>query len=348
MPKVLFILKRREDYNATIHSNIGLSTGLFNSASFVNDMLTDLGITSNLVVVTDNNDIDREVTKYKPTHVIIEALWVVPTKFAILQKLHPNVTWIIRVHSEMPFMAGEGMAMDWLGEYSKCNNVVVAMNAPRMLKEIKFYLQHMNGWDNATANNRVIYLPNFYPQEYKSKQFVKKDTIDISCFGAIRPLKDHLVQAFAALEFADKIGKKLNFHINAGRIEMQGGPMVNNLKGLFQHMYDKGHRLINHEWTPRDGFLELCGTMDIGMQVSFSETFNIVAADLLSQGVPVVGSTEIPWLAGWYCADPTNSSDMVDKLSLTYKLPTLNIMLNQHRLTKYTTKTAHIWADYFK
>ena len=111
MAKVLFILKRREDYNSVIHSHVGLSTGLYNSASFMNDMLNENGVQSKLVVVPDNNSIDREVTLYRPSHVIIEALWVVPQKFAILQKLHPEVKWIIRLHSEMPFMAGEGNAM---------------------------------------------------------------------------------------------------------------------------------------------------------------------------------------------------------------------------------------------
>ena len=139
MSKVLFILKRREDYSAQVHSHIGLSTGLYNSAKFMNDMLNDAGIQSDLGVAIDNNCIDRLVTLYKPTHVIIEALWVVPPKFSVLQKLHPNVKWIIRLHSEMPFMAGEGMAMDWLGDYATFKNVVIACNAPRMLREMKLF-----------------------------------------------------------------------------------------------------------------------------------------------------------------------------------------------------------------
>jgi hypothetical protein len=73
-------------------------------------MLQKSGIESKLSVCTDNNDIDREVNLYKPTHVIIEALWVVPTKFAVLTKLHPKVQWILRLHSEMPCMAGAGGA----------------------------------------------------------------------------------------------------------------------------------------------------------------------------------------------------------------------------------------------
>jgi len=349
MSKVLFLLKRREDYNAETHSHIGLSTGLYNSASFMNQMLQDLGIESNLEVVVDNNCIDREVNKYKPTHVIIEALWVVPQKFIILQKLHPNVKWIIRLHSEMPFMAGEGMAMDWLGDYSRFKNIIIGVNAPRMLRETKMYLQHLNQWDDATASERVIYLPNFYPQEYKSKKFDKnKDYVDVGCFGAVRPLKNHLLQAFGCMDFAERIGKKLRFHVNAGRIEMQGGPTLHNLKGFFQQISDHGHQLINHTWTPREQFLELCGTMDIGLQVSFSETFNIVGADIVSQGVPLVGSTEIPWAVTAFCADPTNSQDIADKLVKTYNHPWINVKANQFSLTHYTSQTSKVWSKYFR
>jgi hypothetical protein len=349
MSRVLFILKRREDYNAETHSHIGLSTGLYNSANFMNIMLRENGIESNLEVAIDNNCIDRLVNKHKPTHVIIEALWVVPTKFSVLCKLHPNVKWIIRLHSEMPFMAGEGMAMDWLGDYSGFKNLIIGVNAPRMLRETKMYLQHRNQWTDVEADVRVIYMPNFYPQEYKTKKFDKnKEYVDIGCFGAIRPLKNHLLQAFGAMEFAEKIGKKMRFHVNAGRIEMQGQPAINNLKGFFQQISSHGHELVNHQWTPREQFLELCGQMDIGLQVSFSETFNIVGADLISQGVPLVGSAEIPWKVTAFAADPTNSQDIAAKLLTTYNWPQVNVKANQWSLTQYTNKTAKIWTKYFK
>jgi hypothetical protein len=349
MSKVLFILKRREDFNAKIHSHIGLSTGLYNSAKFMDDMLQDNNIESKLEVAIDNNCIDRLVNKHKPDYVIIEALWVVPTKFAILQKLHPTVKWIIRLHSEMPFMAGEGMAMDWVGDYSGFKNIIIACNAPRMMREIKFFLTHRNQWDDKTAEHKVIYLPNFYPQEYKTKKLnKKKDTIDIACFGAIRPLKNHLVQAFAALEFAEQIDKKLRFHVNAGRIEMNGSPVINNLKGLFQQINDHGHEMINHQWRPREEFLKLCAEMDIGMQCNFSETFNIVGADLISQGVPLISnSAEIPWAITRFCANPVDSQDIVDKLHITYESSKDNVTAHQKSLTEYTTHTAKIWVKYF-
>jgi hypothetical protein len=349
MSKVLFILKRRNDYNAVLHSHIGLSTGLYNSAGFVNQMLQDAGIESNLEVAIDNNCIDRLVTKHRPQYVVIEAIWVVPPKFTILSRLHPDVTWIIRLHSEMPFLAGEGNALDWIGDYSQFDNIIISANSPRMLRETRLYLQHLNQWDATTTQQRVVYLPNFYPQEYRHKNLDRqKEYVDIGCFGAVRPLKNHLVQAFAAMEFAESLGKKLRLHVNAGRIEMQGGPALSNLKAFFQQISDHGHQLINHQWRPREQFLELCSQMDLGLQVSFSETFNIVGADIVSQGVPLVGSAEIPWMTDFSVADPTSSEDIAKKLLFAYRYPWLLTKFNQLSLKHYTNVTRKIWTKYFK
>ena len=349
MSRVLFLLKRREDYNAITHSHVGMSTGLYNSAKFMNDMLVQNGIESHLEVVADYNRIDRQCWLYRPTHCIIEAIWVVPQKFTELARLHPNITWVIRVHSEMPFLAGEGRALDWIADYTDNKNVVLAINAPRMLGEIRTFLQLRNNWTDAETERRVFYLPNFYPQTYKTKKFNRdKDTIDIGCFGAIRPLKNHLLQAFAAIGFANEIGKKLRFHVNAGRIEMQGQPAINNLKNVFQQLHDSGHELVNHQWRPREEFLELCAEMDIGMQCNFSETFNIVGADLISQGIPLIGTAgEIPWAVHAFCAKPTESTDIIKKLHLAYKWPQMNVRTQQWSLTNYTNKTAKIWTKYF-
>ena len=346
--KLLFILKRREDYNKEIHTSTGLQTGLYNSASYMHNMMENSDIESKMAIVIDNNDIDREVSSYKPTHVIIEALWVVPSKFSILCKLHPDVKWIIRLHSEIPFLANEGMAMDWIAEYVAFNNIIIAANAPRALDEVRFYLQHKYNWDKNKTENKVIYLPNFYPQDFITKKFNKdKDYIDIACFGAIRPLKNHIIQALAAIKMGDKIGKKIKFHINSGRIEMKGQPILNNLKALFIHLNEKGHELVIHEWMIREDFLKLCGQMDIGMQSSISETFNIVAADLISQGVPVVGSTEIPWINSFFCGKPVETNSIYKALLLSYYQPKINVLSNQFFLKKYTNKTKEIWLKYF-
>ena len=346
--RVLFLLKRREDVSEhPSYSQHGISTGLLNSATFMHDMLVEAGVESQLKVVIDNNCIDRAVTQYKPTHVIIEALWVVPEKFDILQKLHPNVTWIIRFHSETPFIASEGIAMRWLHGYVKHPNVVVAANAPRFMAEMQQVLA-ASGLTRKQIKDKLIYLPNYYPvgNVVSVKPKTHNDVINISCFGAVRPLKNHLLQAVAALEFAESIGKKLHFHINVGRVEMKGDPILHNIQGLFAGLEHKGHKLITHQWSPHAEFLEVIAGIDIGMQVSFSETFNIVAADMITSGVPVVMSSEVPWaIAG--LANPVESKHIVTKLKLTWLFRQLNVTLNTLALKCYVNKTRRKWLKYF-
>ena len=342
--RVLFILKKREDYGSKLYPYVqGLSTGLLNSAGFMNDMLTPLKITSDMVVVNDDNDIDREVTKYKPTHVIIESLWVVPKKFDELSKLHPNVIWIIRIHSNSPFLAGEGIAIKWISSYLDEPNVIIAANSSRMQDEIITAINKAH----TNVKDRVILLPNFYPQEYEKVKSIdySKEYIDISCFGAIRPLKNHLTQAIAAIRFADDINKKLRFHINSGRIEMSNDSVFKNLVSLFE--CNSRHELIDHAWVQRDEFIKTCRKMDIGMQVSFSETFNIVAADHISQGVPIVVSEEVPWATSIYTTEPTNSEYICLSIKKAYYFNYFNVLFNQWGLRAYTNKTKKIWCKHF-
>jgi hypothetical protein len=354
-PKIQFILKRRDDYNPVEHSPLGMSTGLFNSASFMRDMMQESGYEVDLQVAIDNNCIDRLVTEFKPNYVIIEALWVVPTKFNILTALHPTVNWVIRLHSELPFIAGEGMAMDWLAEYIKFPQISIGVNAPRMLDEARTYLVTACGLSEKEVEERIIYLPNYYPKDYKKKLVKEKNRylsekywIDVACFGAVRPLKNHVVQAIAAIKYCNHHGKQLRFHINSGRIEGKGEPVMNNLRQMFEHMTDYGHKLVIHEWTPREQFLEICSQMDIGLQCSFSETFNIVCADLVSQGVPIVCSPEVPWGSKFFNAKPGDSDEIFHAISRAIEFSKINVWRNQTNLTKYTKQTRNTWIKYFK
>jgi hypothetical protein len=123
-------------------------------------------------------------------------------------------------------------------------------------------------------------------------------------------------QAIAALMFAGTLGRRLRFHINGDRIECGGGPTVKNLEAIFAA--EAGGELVRHDWMPHGEFLQLVASMDVVMQVSFAETFCIVAADAASQDVPVVGSAEIPWLPEALVADPTSPADMVRKLGVAW------------------------------
>jgi hypothetical protein len=333
--KVLFILKKRQ----TSHTGYAsVSSGLLNSAKFVSDMLNKNGIESHLVEVNDNNCIDREVTKFKPTHVIIEALWVVPQKFEVLTKLHPNVQWIIRLHSDISFLANEGIAIEWIYEYLKYDNVKVSSND----SETNFNFELL-------TNREFVYLPNYYPVGFFNRNKPKPDTkkvINVGCFGAVRPLKNQLIQAVAAIDYADTYGKKLKFHINTQRIEGRGESVLKNLRALFEN--NPKHELVEHGWLSHDEFIDLVQTMDIGLQVSFTETFNIVSADFVNNNIPVVTSNEVEWVSPIYFANPSKTNSIVSRMRRAIITSRFKLnWLNKLSLWNYSLNSEKIWTKYF-
>jgi hypothetical protein len=265
-----------------------------------------------MVIVNDNNDIDREVTSYKPDTVIIEALWVTPEKFGVLTKLHPNVKWVVRLHSEIPFLAMEGISIEWIKKYYKYTNVHVASNSLRACADLRCLI-----------GEEVFYLPNYYPIDDSvvrpfRTNFTEHNIINISCFGAIRPFKNQISQAIAAIKVAERLHRKLKFHINATRIEQNGNSIYKNLVSLFA---DSKHELVEWDWLRHELFLNVVrNNIDVGMQVSFSETYNIVAADHINMNIPVVSSDEIGFVSSIFKANPTDLKDIEDKLYRTVLL----------------------------
>lgn len=317
--KILFILKYREvsDDVCGVYSYSGMSSGLFNSARMVSDMLNKQGVgnrrcISKLVQVIDNNCIDKEVVNFTPDVVILEALWVVPEKFEVLTKLHPNVKWIIRNHSNIPFLAQEGIAMEWVKKYIEYPNVYIGTNTKASLSDLKTVVADIL-YLPPIYFKKIVYFPNYYIDNtvIPEKPTEESHVLNVGCFGAIRPLKNHLTQAIAAIEYASHAFKHLRFHINVGRQESGGSPVLHNLRGLFNGSYAE---LVEHSWTPHNEFARLISQMDVSMQVSFTETFNIVTADAVTMGVPVVVSSDVSWIPRRYHASPTSTKSIVSKM----------------------------------
>jgi glycosyltransferase involved in cell wall biosynthesis len=355
-PRVLFVLKHREspwgDYGCgpdrghqgtNAATGQTTSSGLRNSVHFVAGMLRTVGVTADIVEVRDNNDIDREVAAHRPTHVVIEAFWVVPEKFDALRPLHPNVVWIVRNHSELPFLANEGIAIQWIAGYL-ARNVEVMCNSPRGLEDMRVLARAFG-----LPDRLVTCGPNFYPITDAGPLASRLDRsapmIRIGCFGAVRPLKNHLTQAVAAVAFARSLGKRLEFHVNGTRVEGGGEPVLKNLRAMFAGVHDA--RLIEHGWLDHQDFLRLVGEMDAVMQVSFTETFNIVSADAAAAGVPVIASDEVPWIGRYGHADPTSVVSMVAVLSDVWSEPAPLMRLRTQRrdLHAYARRSEAVWRE---
>lgn len=333
MKKILFVIKER------VHdSQYGITSGLYNSASFIVDFLQNHGVNSKLVSVVDDNSIDKEVTRFNPDIVVLEALWVTPAKLQELIniKRHSKRRWVIRIHSKAPFLANEGVATAWIRDYTRINSsrIFLAPNTSELTNQLK----------TVFPKGRFITLPNLYQlTNIKFNKKEKSNIIDVGCFGAIRPMKNQYQQAIAAIDLANKRGLKLRFHINGTRVEQNGLNVLKNIRLLFK---DK-HELIEHGWMTHSEFLKVISQMDIGTQVSFSESFNIVSADFVQSGVPIVVSDDIEWMPRLLRVSPTESEKISLKMGFAYDLGKILAPLQKIYLKWYEFKAEFIWINHF-
>lgn len=342
--KVLFILKQRYAYG-----QLTTAYGLYNSCQFVARKLEELGIDCKVVQVFDNNCIDKEVHLFKPTDVFIEALWVVPDKFKVLSKLHPKVKWHIRLHSKTPFIATENIAFNWLNQYMALRDegvdIELSANSMEFYKNLK-----------ALYNHSVNYTPNLY---YPNLSYVptveipnvrtNPNEFHIGIFGALRPMKNHLQQAVWAIEFGKILKKPVAVHINVSEHESNSAQngvsnVLSNLRNLFAGRSDA--RLVEHPWYPHGDFINLVKQMDMGMQVSFSETFNITAADFVYNNIPIVASSEIKFVNPLCVVNSNSSEDAMNVMKIAHKFANLGLnRINRMLLNKSNNKAVNAWSE---
>ena len=324
-PRVLFLIKKFYDYYGPHH----VSNGLRTSALLVVEMLNRQGFDVVLAEAIDGNSIDALVFKYRPDRVVIEAIWVTPAKMAELQRLWPDVNWTVRVHSELPFLAAEGCAINWLASYEK-QDVEVSFNSLQAVEDFQVI-------------GKSVYLPNYYPVGSPRRETNTGSVLNIGCFGAIRPLKNQLIQAFAAVAYADKYGKKMVFHMNGSRIEQNGS---NNLKNIQALIEATNYGLELHPWMDYEDFLRLIAKMDICLAVSLSESFCIVAANAVSVGVPLVGSDAISWLPSEAQAPVDSVSGIVEVMDSAFHKRA--VKRNRNALEKFSKRSMAIWRQWME
>ena len=342
--RVLFICKNRVN-------SYGVLFGLVNSAKMLATELCAAGVEAKLASVVDGNGIDKEVHNYKPTHVVLNALWVTPEKTAELCKLYPKVSWTVMLHSKPVFLAVEGIASKWIAALTALQatipNLWISANSSETVSMLT----------NAFKAKSFL-LPNVYSKPDPNDAPKKKDwvwpwshhevghngVLNVACFGAVRPLKNQYVQAIAAIFYADKSNVKLFFHVNGDRIEQGGENIMKNLTALF--VATGKHELVEHVWYHQADLVhEILPKMDASMQVSLSETFNITAADAVAAGIPSIGSPDVYWMSDEFKANPNSIEDIVSKLGEAIKDGKSGVADNQRILQKSNKRAVKTWKS---
>jgi hypothetical protein len=235
----------------------------------------------------------------RPTHVVISALWLTTAEVEALAFEFPEVSFSLLSHSNVGFLSADPHAIRLLREAAdlqlSLSNVSIAGNSKKF-----------TDWATEAWGVPVAWLPNLYHFEESFPRQVSVwhgDAIRLGLPGMNRVLKNFISSAAAAVELAARLRVPVELHVSTG----QGGDfralreMTENVPNL---------RLVEAGWLSFAAFRRYLRSLHLVLQVSFTESFNMVAADAIAEGVPVVASDAIDWLPRWFQARADEPRDI--------------------------------------
>ncbi len=231
------------------------------------------------------------------THVVMSAPFFDTDYLRYLCGLFPQIKFTITFHSNVGFLGLDSWAVRVIGEELSAGipNFIVSANSHRFHNAVE-----------AAFDAQCALLPNLYLLQKKpvSHSLWDKSSgpLRIGVFGATRVLKNLPTAAWAAQIIARKLDTPVEFWVSAGRQEGPGAAMVlEGIKRFFAH--HPGITLVENDWQPWEQFRRTIGRMHLNMQLSYSESFNIVVADSIAEGVPAVVGPAIAWVPPEWTAD---------------------------------------------
>lgn len=270
------------------------------------------------------------IQKWKPKKIVLEGIWVSRQFIEKIKHYYSNIDIFVHVHSNVPFLVCESTAIQNFMMYQSLG-VGIIFNSS-------------NAYEAFICLEKSIYLPNIYVlTEYESKK-EPNEFIDVGCFGSVRLLKNQIIQALASANLARRLGKKLRFHMNLGRGEGKNDDIISTLKGVFTLHSDA--ELISVPWLEHKDFIQYCRGLDIGLQVSLSETFNIVSADYVSAGIPIVVSQDVCWADQSSIASTSSPKDIENKMWLNIKHHKDYLNINRESLKAWNKSAIRKWDEF--
>jgi len=268
-------------------SHIGLGVSALNTSK----VLRESGIHTDVWPILSAKDLAARIaaTNPRPSHIVIAAPWLPTLDLqAYLVFRFPDIQFAVICHSNVGFLSADPQAITNFRQDLDLEqgslNFSAAGNNQRFVR-----------WIQQAYVRPCIWLPNLYYLEGQApvhRRGWSGGKLKIGSFGAVRPLKNTLSAAGAALEIAEKLNTDVDFHISVGRVE--GGYTVVR---AVQAMLANSPRvtLVEDPWFQWPQFRFLIRSMNLLIQPSFTETFNMVTADGAAESVPSVVSDAIEW-----------------------------------------------------
>jgi glycosyltransferase involved in cell wall biosynthesis len=274
------------------------------------------------------------------SHLVISAPWILTANLATLASQNPDLEIAVVSHSNIGFLQADPRAIELLRQGSEleqgCPNFHVAANS-----------QRFQTWWQSTYGTAMTLLPNMYPVgPARTRAMWQRGTLRLGCFCAIRPYKNVLTAAAAALEVGQRLRvTDLEFWISGGRHENGGQTIVAAIQQMYLNM--PRAKVVEQSWQSWPQFLTTVGSMDLLLQPSYTEGFNMVTADGIAQGVASVVSDAIAWAPRNWQAATDAASDIANKAVALLHDPTA-VQEGAAALEAHNSMAQLLWEKFLK
>lgn len=277
-------------------SHIGLGVAAINTAK----VLQRDGIPTEVWPVLSHTDLRERLSESPADQVIISAPWIATVHLQELCLSFPKTTFCVNCHSNVGFLQADRNGVKLVREDMELemgnSNFHLAGNCRRFCD-----------WVRQAFGSPCAYLPNLYYVEsdaaFRERVF-SGGTLRIGIFGATRPLKNLMSAAGAALEISRNLRVPLELWMSAGRAEGGGESVIAAVQEMLSGLPNV--KLVQNGWQSWPKFRRVVGHMHLLLQPSYTESFNMVTADGIAEGVASVVSSAIDWVPDYWKADMDN------------------------------------------
>lgn len=322
-------------------SHIGLGVAALNTSK----VLLKNKIPCETWAVSSSNEIRQKIrndisAKKKPdiTHVIISAPWIRTVNMAHLCDLFPKIKFVMNVHSNVGFLMadpnGTKLFREALNLQLSKENFYVGANSLKMAR-----------WVTEAYSDPCLYLPNLYflSERTPDKKLFKREPLKIGIFGAVRPLKNIPTSVGAAIVISEMLNVKTELYLSTGRLEGASNTILNTCRALVADLPNV--KIVDAGWLEWPDFRKLVSKMHLLLTPSYSESFNMITADGIAEGIPSVVSEAISWA-------PKDWISNIDE-PLKIALNGIHLLKDRHSsdrgfkaLESYIKKGLHFWKEF--
>lgn len=269
------------------------------------------------------------------SHVVIAAPWLAAAEIEAMAAEFPEVVWAVVCHSNVGFLNADPGAiriMEGVRDLQLAtHNVFAAGNAQKFVE-----------WATVDWGVHAVWLPNLYSLTESFPEHVRQpwdghSPLKLGLFGAQRPLKNFITAAAGATALQQQFRVPIELHVSSGRPEGDNGSALREVTRRKRDI-----KVIYTEWLPWPAFRRYQRGIDLVLQLSYTESFDNVAADAVAEGVPVVASTAIDWLPARWQANSDDPMDVVRVAEYLLRSPTA-IHDGQRALRKYVDDGVMTW-----